>query len=34
MKITQTTGPTLERQKTKGRKYSSLKPVKRKPQTQ
>ena len=34
MKLTQTTGPTLERQKTKGRKYSILKPGKRRPQTQ
>ena len=32
-KLTQTTGPTLERQKPKGRKNSALKPGKRRPQT-
>ena len=34
MKLTQTTGPTLEGQKPKGRKSSTLKPGKRRPQTQ
>ena len=34
MKITQTTEPTLEGQKPKGRKNSTLKPEKRRPQTQ
>ena len=34
MKLTQTTGPTLEGQKPKGRKNSTLKPGKRRPQTQ
>ena len=34
MKLTQTTGPNLGGQKTKGRKNSTLKPGKRKPQTQ
>ena len=34
MKLTQTTGPTLGGQKPKGRKNSTLKPGKRKPQTQ
>ena len=33
-KLTQTTGPTLGRQKPKGRKNSTLKPGKRRPQTQ
>ena len=33
-KLTQTTGPNLGGQKTKGRKNSTLKPGKRKPQTQ
>ena len=33
-KLTKTTGPTLGRQKTKGRKNSTLKPGKRRPQTQ
>ena len=33
MKLTQTTGPTLEGQKPKGRKNSTLKPGKRRPQT-
>ena len=31
MKLTQTTGPTLEGRKPKGRKNSTLKPGKRKP---
>ena len=34
MKLTQTTGPTLEGQKPKGRNNSILKPGKSKPQTQ
>ena len=34
MNLTQTTGPTLEGQKPKGRKNSTLKPGKRRPQTQ
>ena len=34
MKLTQTTGPTLGVQKPKGRKNSTLKPGKRRPQTQ
>ena len=34
MKLTQTTGPTLGGQKTKRRKNSTLKPGKRRPQTQ
>jgi len=34
MKLTQTTGPTLGGQRTKGRNNSTLKPGKRKPQTQ
>ena len=34
MKLTQTTAPILEGQKTKGRKNSTLKPWKRRPQTQ
>ena len=34
MKLTQTTGPTLGGQKPKGRKNSTLKPGKRRPQTQ
>jgi len=34
MKLTQTTGPTLEGKKPKGRKNSSLKPGKRRLQTQ
>jgi len=34
MKLTQTTGPNLERQKSKGRKNSTLKPGKRRPQIQ
>ena len=34
MKFTQTTGPTLGGQKPKGRKNSTLKPGKRRPQTQ
>ena len=34
MKLTQTTGPTLEGQKPKGRENSMLKPGKRRPQTQ
>ena len=33
-KLTQTTGPTFEGQKPKGRKNSTLKPGKRRPQTQ
>ena len=33
MKLTQTTGPTLGEQKPKGRKNSTLKPGKRRPQT-
>ena len=33
-KLTQTTGPTLGGQKPKGRKNSTLKPGKRRPQTQ
>ena len=33
-KLTQTTGPTLEGQKPKGRNNSTLKPGKRRPQTQ
>ena len=33
-KLTQTTGPTLRGQKPKGRKNSTLKPGKRRPQTQ
>ena len=33
MKLTETTGPTLGGQKSKGRKNSTLKPGKRKPQT-
>ena len=33
-KLTQTTGPTLGRQEPKGRKNSTLKPGKRRPQTQ
>ena len=33
-KLTQTTGPTLEGQKPKGRENSMLKPGKRRPQTQ
>ena len=33
MKLTQTTGPALGRQKPKGRKNSTLKPGKRRPQT-
>ena len=32
--LQQTTGPTLEGQKPKGRKNSTLKPEKRRPQTQ
>ena len=32
MKLTQTTGPTLEGQKPNGRKNSTLKPGKRRPQ--
>ena len=34
MKLTQTTGPTLGGQKPKGRKNPTLKPGKRRPQTQ
>ena len=34
MKLTQTTGPTRVGQKPKGRKNSTLKPGKRRPQTQ
>ena len=34
MKLTQTTGPSLGGQKPKGRKNSTLKPRKRRPQTQ
>ena len=34
MKLTQTTGPTLGGKKQKGRNNSTLKPGKRKPQTQ
>ena len=34
MKLTQTIGPILGGQKTKGRKNSTLKPQKRRPQTQ
>ena len=34
MKLTQTTGPTLGGQKTKGRKNSALKPGKRRPRIQ
>ena len=34
MKLTQTTGPTLGGQKSKGRKNSNLIPWKRRPQTQ
>ena len=34
MTLTQTTGPTLGGQKPKGRKNSTLKPAKRRPQTQ
>ena len=34
LKLTQTTGPTLGGQKPKGRKNSTLKPGKRRPQTQ
>ena len=34
MKLTQTTGPTLGGQKPKGRKHLTLKPGKRRPQTQ
>ena len=34
MKLTQTTGPTLGGQKPKGRKNSTLKTGKRRPQTQ
>ena len=34
MKLTQTTGPTLGEQKPKGRKNSTLKPGKKRPQTQ
>ena len=34
MKLTQTTGPTLGGQKTKGRNNSALKPGKRRPQIQ
>ena len=34
MKLTQTTGPTLGGKKPKGRKSSTLKPGKRRPQTQ
>ena len=34
MKLTQTTGPNLGGQKPKGRKNSTLKPGKRRPQTQ
>ena len=34
MKLTQTTGPTLRGQKPKGRNNSTLKPGKRRPQTQ
>ena len=34
MKLTQITGPTLGRQKPKGRKNSNLKPGERRPQTQ
>ena len=34
MKLTQTTGPTIRGQKPKGRKTSTLKPGKRRPQTQ
>ena len=33
-KLTQTTGPTLGGQKPKGRKNSTMKPGKRRPQTQ
>ena len=33
-KLTQTTGPTLGRQKPRGKRNSTLKPVKRSPQTQ
>ena len=34
MKLTQTTGPTLGEQKIEGRKNSTMKPGKRRPQTQ
>ena len=34
MKLTQTTGPNLQGQNPKGRKNSTLKPGKRRPQTQ
>ena len=34
LKLTQTAGPTLGGQKPKGRKNSTLKPGKRRPQTQ
>ena len=34
MKLTQTTGPTLGGKKPKGRKNSTLKPGKKRPQTQ
>ena len=34
MKLTQTTGPTLKWQKPKGKKDSTLKPGKKRPQTQ
>ena len=34
MKFTQTTAPTLGEQKPKERKYSTMKPEKRRPQTQ
>ena len=34
MKLTQTTGPTFGEQKTEGRKNSTMKPGKRRPQTQ
>ena len=34
MKLKQTTAPTIGGQKPKGRKNSTLKPVKRRPQTQ
>jgi len=34
MKLTHTTGPTLQGQKPKGRKNSASKPGKRRPQTQ
>ena len=34
MKLTQTTGPTFGEQKTEGRKNSTMKPGKMRPQTQ